>query len=174
MKQKPLLKITLKTLSPSDLDVFHESFKGTYLSDRFDLFKKYLKEHLDKTRYVLLACYNAKIVGYVTLQYVSEYENFKKDNIPEIVDFNVVPCFRRSGIGRKLLKRIEYIAKESGYDQVGIGVGLYDDYGVAQRLYVKMKYIPDATGVHYDKKPVKAGTKVTVDDSLAIYFTKKL
>ena len=31
-------------------------------------------------------------------------------------------------------------------DIVGIGVGLYEDYGPAQRLYIKRGYIPDGKG----------------------------
>lgn len=174
MKQLGLTGIRLKELSRNELALFQESFKDTYLSDRFDLFKKYLKEHSEKNRYVLLACSDEKIVGYVTLKYVSDYENFARNNIPEIVDFNVVPRFRNQGIGRKLLKRIESVAKKSGYAQIGIGVGLSEDYGAAQRLYVKMNYIPDATGLHYDAKPVQKGTTVRVDDSLAVYLIKNL
>lgn len=174
MNRHGLTNIRLKEISGNDLDIFQLSFKGTYLSDRFDLFKRYLKEHTEKNRYVLLACSDEKIVGYVTLKYVSDYENFARNNIPEIVDFNVVPRFRKRGIGRKLLKRIESVAKKSGYAQIGIGVGLSEDYGAAQRLYVKMNYIPDATGLHYDAKPVQKGTTVRVDDSLAVYLIKNL
>lgn len=174
MNQLSLTSIRLKEISRNELALFQESFKDTYLSDRFDLFKKYLKEHSEKNRYVLLACSDEKIVGYVTLKYVSDYENFARNNIPEIVDFNVVPRFRKQGIGRKLLKRIESVAKKSGYAQIGIGVGLSEDYGAAQRLYVKMNYIPDATGLHYDAKPVQKGTTVRVDDSLAVYLIKNL
>ncbi len=174
MNRHGLTNIRLKEFSRNELALFQESFKDTYLSDRFDLFKKYLKEHSEKNRYVLLACSDEKIVGYVTLKYVSDYENFARNHIPEIVDFNVVPRFRKRGIGRKLLKRIESVAKKSGYAQIGIGVGLSEDYGAAQRLYVKMNYIPDATGLHYDAKPVQKGTTVRVDDSLAVYLIKNL
>lgn len=174
MNQLGLTSIRLKEISRNELALFQESFKDTYLSDRFDLFKKYLKEHTEKKRYVLLACSGGKMIGYVTLKYVSDYENFARNNIPEIVDFNVVPRFRKQGIGRKLLKRIESVAKKSGYAQIGIGVGLSEDYGAAQRLYVKMNYIPDATGLHYDAKPVQKGTTVRVDDSLAVYLIKNL
>ena len=174
MNRHGLTNIRLKEISRNELALFQESFKDTYLSDRFDLFKKYLKEHSEKNRYVLLACSGGKMIGYVTLKYVSDYENFARNNIPEIVDFNVVPRFRKRGIGRKLLKRIESVAKKSGYAQIGIGVGLSEDYGAAQRLYVKMNYIPDATGLHYDAKPVQKGTTVRVDDSLAVYLIKNL
>ena len=57
---------------------------------------------------------------------------------------------------------------------VGIGVGLYPDYGPAQRMYVLRGYVPDGRGVSYDNRQVAPGEVVPVDDSLALYFTKKL
>lgn len=49
MNRHGLTNIRLKEISGNDLDIFQLSFKGTYLSDRFDLFKRYLKEHTEKT-----------------------------------------------------------------------------------------------------------------------------
>ena len=57
---------------------------------------------------------------------------------------------------------------------VGIGVGLYRDYGAAQRMYIKRGYIPDGRGVYYDTEQVQPGQRVPVDDSLALFFTKEL
>jgi hypothetical protein len=34
-------------------------------------------------------------------------------------------------------------------DVVGLGVGLYPDYGTAQRMYVRRGYLPDGRGVIY-------------------------
>ena len=55
---------------------------------------------------------------------------------------------------------------------VGIGVGLYTDYGTAQRMYARRGYIPDGRGVCYDTQPVRPGQAVPVDDSLVLFFTK--
>jgi hypothetical protein len=55
----------------------------------------------------------------------------------------------------------------------GIGVGLYADYGAAQRLYVKRGYIPDGRGASWRDRPVLGGETVVADDDLALYFTKR-
>lgn len=58
------------------------------------------------------------------------------------------------------------------YDSVGIGFGLYDSYGTAQRLYVKRGYIPDGRGLMYDNQPVVPGSQVWVDDELTLFLVK--
>ena len=57
---------------------------------------------------------------------------------------------------------------------VGIGVGMYPDYGPAQRMYVKRGYVPDGRGLCYDGTPVAPMAQVRNDDSLNLLFTKRL
>ena len=111
------------------------------------------------------------LAGYVTLKWESHYLPFKKQVIPEIVDLNVLPAFRNQGIGSKLLDEAERSAFERS-SIVGIGVGLYPDYGSAQRLYVKRGYIPDGRGVTYKYQPIPPGETVCLDDDLIFWFTK--
>ena len=59
-------------------------------------------------------------------------------------------------------------------DVAGIGVGLYPDYGPAQRMYILRGYVPDARGLMRDGNPVVPGTSVVIDDSVTIRLTKKL
>ena len=44
-----------------------------------------------------------EFAGYVTLKWCSLYPSFKAQNIPEIMDLNVLPHYRKMGIGSKLL-----------------------------------------------------------------------
>ncbi len=60
------------------------------------------------------------------------------------------------------------------FSTIGIGVGLYNDYGSAQRLYVNRGYIPDGKGVTYDYSLAKPGDNLRLDDDLVLWFTKKL
>ena len=86
---------------------------------------------------------------------------------------NVLEQFRRKGIATQLMDRAEAeIAKRS--DIAGIGVGLYSDYGPAQRMYILRGYVPDARGLMYAGKPVTPGTSVIADDSLTMNLTKNL
>lgn len=57
---------------------------------------------------------------------------------------------------------------------VGVGVALYKNYGIAQRLYCKKNYILNGNGIQYNHEQIKPGTHVFVDDDLNLFFTKKL
>lgn len=132
---------------------------------------------------------NDVFAGYVTLKWQSQYQSFKAQNIPEIMDLNVLPDFRKMGIGSLLLDTAE---KEAAMRSatIGIGVGLYagadvslrsdelrpdySGYGAAQRIYVKRGYIPDGKGVTYNYEPTIPGNSYPLDDDLVLWFTKKL
>ena len=80
---------------------------------------------------------------------------------------------RRQGIGSRLLDGAEQrIAERSPL--AGIGVGLSADYGAAQRLYVQRGYIPDGRGACQGQRPLRKGTRVSMDDDLIIWLTKDL
>ncbi len=100
-----------------------------------------------------VAFYTGQFAGYVTLKWVSHYQSFKDQHIPEIMDLNVLPPYRNKGIGTQLLEVAEQLAATQS-PIVGLGVGLYDDYGSAQKLYIKKGYIPDGHGVTYNYKAV--------------------
>lgn len=108
------------------------------------LFEGYLKEEEKCQRIVLVAHTRDEFSGYITLKWQSQYQSFKEQNIPEIMDLNVLPNFRKIGIASLLLDIAEKEAATKS-EVVGIGVGLYANkdggYGAAQRLYVKRGYI---------------------------------
>jgi GNAT superfamily N-acetyltransferase len=130
-------------------------------------------EQSRKTRACHVAFVEGQFAGYLTICWQSTYEPFHEKNIPEIVDFILLPQFRRMGIGNKLMDRAESeIAKVSPV--AGIGVGMTADYGAAQRLYVLRGYIPDGCGLHWKDHYVQFREEIRVDDDLALYFTKEL
>jgi GNAT superfamily N-acetyltransferase len=118
-----------------------------------------------------------EFAGYVTLKWQSLYSSFRDQNIPEIMDLNVLPPFCRCGIGSMLLETAEKEAVIRS-NIVGIGTGLYagkdGGYGAAQRLYAKSGYIPDGKGVTYNYQPIIPGNSYPLDDDLVLWFTKKL
>lgn len=61
-----------------------------------------------------------------------------------------------------------------GYKKIGLAVGLYADYGPAQKLYFKLGYIPDGFGITYEYAQVIPGQSYCVDDSLLLWLTKSL
>ncbi len=134
-------------------------------------YERYLDEQTADDRPVLVARLDGAFAGYVTVVWESGYAPFREAGIPEIQDFNVLPHHRRRGIGTALMAAAEaLIAGRSPL--AGIGVGLYPDYGPAQRLYVLRGYVPDGRGIAWRQVQTTAGQTVQVDDELALYFTR--
>jgi GNAT superfamily N-acetyltransferase len=132
---------------------------------------RYLDEQTAGERPVLTARQDGAFAGYLTLVWKSGYAPFREAGIPEIQDFNVLPRFRRRGIGTALMDAAEALI--AGRSPVaGIGVGLYPDYGPAQRLYVLRGYVPDGRGIAWNQVPTTPLQSVRLDDDLALYFTK--
>jgi len=111
-------------------------------------------------------------VGYALLNWQPKYALFKKCDIPEIQDLNVVSLHRRQGIGRSVIEFCERRASKNGFTQMGIGVGLDASFGAAQRLYIGMGYIPDGSGISYDRKQVAAGEFRPIDENLCLMMSK--
>ena len=136
-------------------------------------YERYLMEQVIKTRDTYVARVGGQFAGYLTISWQSGYGPFRERKIPEIMDFNVLPVYRRQGIGTQLMDRAEdEIAKVSPF--AGIGVGMTPDYGAAQRLYVLRGYVPDGNGLSYLGHPVRYGEALKADDSLALYLIKAL
>ena len=134
-------------------------------------FERYLREQCAGQRDVLTAWQNDVFCGYLTIVWQPDYLPLRETGIPEIQDFNVLPDKRRQGIGTALMNQAESLVSERT-PLIGIGVGLYADYGAAQRLYVRRGYVPDGLGVTYHDRPVTPGEAVPVDDDLVLHFTK--
>lgn len=164
---------TIQLLVKSNIPSIVSSFSNIGWNKPAALFEKYLKEQIEGTKWVWLAFHKEEFAGYVTLELQSEYEPFSKKNIPEIKDLNVLPQFRNQGIGSALLDYAEEKAK-SYSDTIGIGVGLYADYGNAQKLYIKRGYVPDGNGVTYHYQVIEPGKQVILDDDLVLWFTKSV
>lgn len=168
-KIKPLIRL----LESEDIPQITKAFQGLGWGKPASQYEHYLMEQVLEIRDVYVAFIEEQFVGYLTICWTSSYEPFRKEKIPEIVDFNVLPQFRRQGIGMQLMDKAESeIAKVSPV--AGIGVGMTPDYGAAQRLYVLRGYIPDGRGLNYRGHFIKYGEEITVDDNIALYLTKEL
>lgn len=136
-------------------------------------YEQYLAQQAEGARDVFVADLDGGFAGYVTLLWRSPYAPFRGAQIPEIQDLNVLPAFRRRGVGTALLDAAERRVAHRG-DVVGIGVGMDADYGPAQAMYVNRGYVPDARGLTSKGRHLRWGETVTVDDDLVLYFTKSL
>lgn len=160
-------------LTQSDIPHIVSAFTDIGWNKPTPLYQKYLKEQENDQRCVWLAFKDNDFAGYVTLKWHSDYLPFNEQNIPEISDLNVLPKFRKLGVASTLLDRAEAEALKKS-PIVGIGVGLFSDYGDAQKLYIKRGYIPDGLGITYNYHPVKFGDSVPLDDDLVLWFRKCL
>lgn len=165
---------TFRSLEQTDIPIMDAAIKVLGWNSPAKPFQKYLEEQSTGARIVWVVYNEDTFVGYVTLKLESEYSQFSLQCIPEINDLNVLPEFRRRGIASKLLELAENEALKRGYEQIGLGVGLYSDYGPAQRLYVKRGYVPDGHGITYKNKELGYGDTAVIDDDLALWFIKKL
>lgn len=166
--------LTLEPLRQSDLDEIVLAFKQIGWHKPKSTYETYLEEQSTGIRSALFARDNGKFCGYVTIKWISNYPFFIENNIPEIVDLNMLPDYRKQGIGTKLIQACEQAVKEQGRAFIGLGVGLTADYGNAQRLYIHLGYVPDGRGIHYKCQAVKYSELVPVDDDLVLYLSKKL
>ena len=167
------LKPVIRLLERKNIPEIVRAFQEIGWNKPASQYERYLVQQKMNLRNVYVAFVEGKFAGYLTISWESSYSLFREKNIPEIVDFNVLPKFRRMGIGRQLMDKAEReIAKVSPI--AGIGVGMTADYGAAQRLYVLRGYIPDGLGLHWRGHHVRFGEEIKVDDDLGLYFTKEL
>jgi len=165
--------IELRPLQKSDPQVISTAFQTLGWNKPSSQYERYLAEQDCDERIVVVASSGGRFVGYVTMVWRSDYEPLQSEGIPEIQDLNVLPEFRRNGIGSLLLDEVEGIASTRA-KSVGIGVGLHPGYNAAQRLYVKRGYVPDGFGVTYRDEFIQEGAVVVADDDLVLHLRKKL
>lgn len=117
---------------------------------------------------------DSQIVAYAQLNRAPKYGPFASAQIPEIQDVRVDRAHRGQGIATSLIYTCEALAIKEGFTMIGIGVGLTSDYGIAQKLYVSLGYMPDGEGVNYDRITCKKGDRIYLDDDASLMLIKKL
>ena len=165
--------ITLRSLMPQDIAPMAADFAALGWNKPASQYERYLAEQEAGQRAVQMAFSGEIFCGYLTVCWQAHYRPFREANIPEIVDFNVLPVFRRLGIGSMLMDAAEQMIAQVS-PLAGIGVGMTADYGAAQRLYVLRGYVPDGRGLMYEGHPINYGKSLPVDDDLCLYFLKEL
>ena len=166
-------RLVIRTMDESDPEMMSAAFAaiGWRRHKPRTLFQRYLAEREEGRRLAFVAEWHGEFAGYVTLLWISDYSPFVERQVPEIADLNVLPLHRRQGIGNALLDRAESAASARS-KVVGLGVGLYPDYGAAQRIYVRRGYLPDGRGIMYRNQPVEPGAVIRIDDDATLMFTR--
>jgi GNAT superfamily N-acetyltransferase len=176
LPEKTHMTITIRPAAENDIPALDAFARGMGQTHEAGYFARCLGEQDEGRRQFFLAldADSGAIAGYVQLNAQPLYAPFRRLGLPEIQDLNVLPDYRRRGIGEKLVDHCEAEARASGKTAVAISVGLYASYGAAQRLYVRKGYVPDGAGIAYDDEPVRLGEMRPIDDNLTLKLTKDL
>lgn len=167
---------TIRQMKREEIDRVAKTFSFPWLpfDESVKKWTRYLAEQDQDIRAVYLMENYGELVGYASLLLESAYAPFKQAKIPEIHDLWISESQRKRGFGKALIQYLENQARIHGYRQIGIGVGLYRDYGTAQALYSKLGFVPDMNGISYKCSPVVPGQAYPVDDDLILWSTKSL
>jgi GNAT superfamily N-acetyltransferase len=164
----------IRELEAADLPRIAAADGGPAWHGGIEKWRGRLLDQANGKRIVLVAADGAEILGYGSLLWASGYPPFRNAKIPEINDLVVAEKHRKRGIATGLIQELEKRACAARRPKIGVGVGLYADYGPAQRLYVHLGYVPDGSGITSHDLFVPAGHSVTVDDDLALWLVKPL
>jgi len=159
MKHEEICKeaVSIRPAVEADMDGLYRIAADMDMVNENKYFEKCFAEQKDGNRNILVAELSGRLIGYVQLNWTPLYSTFRRLDIPEVQDLNVVPEERGQGIGGRLVDVCEEIVRKAGRSEIGISVGLCQSYGAAQRLYIKKSYVPDGAGVCYDDVPLRAG-----------------
>jgi GNAT superfamily N-acetyltransferase len=136
--------------------------------------RRYLAEHVEPDGISLIATSGPDAVGYVAVIWESNYAGFRSRGIPLVHQISVSEPWRRRGVATLLMDAAEQRAADRGITTLGITVGLFDEYGPAQRMYGRRGYIPDGRGACQGQHPLSEGTQVRLDHDVIIWLTKEL
>ena len=163
------IDIDIRQASESDIPALYDLYAQIGQKD-----EGYFEALFEKDCVILMAFKNKTAVAFGILNFEPKYNLYKKLDIPEIQDLNVMPDAREQGVATALVEAFENLARDQGLESIGISVGLTKDYGPAQRLYCKLGYIPDGCGITYDREGVKYGVPYPADDDLCLMMVKDL
>jgi GNAT superfamily N-acetyltransferase len=166
--------VDIRELQASDVEAIPAIDGGPAWHGGPEKWRRYWDEHSQGLRVSMVGAIGDRLAAYGSLVWRSQYPPFAEAGIPEIQDMVVSQDWRRRGLAGALIAAFEDRARAAGRPVIGIGFGLYADYGAAQRLYVGLGYKPDGRGLTYDNRPVTPGGTVRVDDDLVLWLTKPL
>lgn len=170
-RQEALL---IRPMTAQDPPVIAAAFAAQGWDKPLSQYERYWDEQQRGLRQVLVGLCQGEFAGYLTLLPSPSGGPWKGQPIPEICDFNVLKKFRGRGFGWALMDAAEALAARTS-SVVTLGVGLYTDYGTAQRMYIKRGYLPDGSGLWYGgDAPLPPGESCVNDDDLVLYLSKKL
>src|SRR5688572_24258937 len=101
------IKPVIRLLERKDISEIARAFQELGWKKPASQYERYLVQQKMNIRDVYVAFVDGQFAGYLTINWESGYHRFREKDIPEIVDFNVLPKFRRMGIGTRLMDKAE-------------------------------------------------------------------
>jgi GNAT superfamily N-acetyltransferase len=165
-------EITIRRIDVGDAAIIASAFRAIgWHSKPEGLFERYRAEQDRGDREVLLAHEGGVFAGYVTVQWAPKYGPLAARGTPELQDLNVLPAFRRRGIGTQLVVAAERVVRKR-CGRVGLAVGLHPGYNAAQRFYAVLGYVPDGHGITAANRFVAEGESLVLDDDVVLHLEK--
>ena len=124
-----------------------------WISDGEAEARRYLADHAEPDGASLIATDGSDVIGYVAIVWESDYDGFRSRGIPLVHQVAVAGPFLRQGVATLLMDAAEQLVRDRGIATLGITVGLFDEYGPAQRLYGRRGYNPDGRGACRGQRP---------------------
>ncbi|MCY7289753.1 MAG: GNAT family N-acetyltransferase [Cryobacterium sp.] len=166
---------TIRRIRHQDAPVISAAFRALeWPGKTVEQYERYIRQDVEGIRTCFVAEADGQIAGYCTLLWEAAYPPFRRAEIPEVSDLNVLPPYRNRGIGSRLLDIVEAAAASERSGSVGLGVGLYADYGAAQRIYARRGYVPDGHGIMHGNAPVEPGAEIRIDDDVTLMLVLAL
>lgn len=169
-----VMPLTIRVGVADDLPALNQLVKDGHHPIENQYFETAWAEQEQDKRLVFLAFVQGRLAGYVYLNFYPQYAPFARLKIPEIQDLYVHPDQRRQGIGAHLILACEAEAAHRQMADIAIGVGITREFGAAQRLYVKMGYVPDGAGIVFERTAIQSGELRPIDDRLCLMLVKPL
>ena len=166
-------RTSIRAIQVSDPARLHREFLHTPWARDVRVFEQKLAAHQRGERVVLVGTVDDEVAAHGSLVWWPDYPPFREARIAEIQDLNVAPRFRRRGLASAIIADAERLAAERT-DSIGIGFALHSAHGAAQRLYVRLGYVPDGRGVSVQGQFRREGQAVMLADDLVLYLTKRL
>jgi GNAT superfamily N-acetyltransferase len=163
-------------VQPAGEDNFEQAvgFLTEWVCDGEAQARRYLAGHSEPEGTSLVATRGPEVIGLVAIMWESNYAGFRHRGIPLVHQVAVAGPFRRQGVATLLMDAAEQLARDRRIATLGITVGLFDEYGPAQRLYGRRGYVPDGRGACQGQRPLSKGVQVTMDDDLIMWLAKDL
>lgn len=166
--------LEIKAAHRGDIELLEELYRGVGYPVDLEYFPLNFDRQDAGERQIYMAFIDEDVCGFCIYNRKPRYSFFAHSEIPEIQDLAVAPQHREQGIGGQLIDFCENVAREEGFSQMGIGVGITKSFGAAQRLYIRKGYVPDGYGAVYDREYVQEGQFQALDSNLSLMLVKSL